>query len=68
MMKQGEEATVKCPNDLDLGLSQIKNGWRSNMSFNWLNHAIDTKYTLSIQECNRKPLYFKQDEDIESLN
>lgn len=68
-MKTGEEATVKCPNHLDLG-GAVKNAWdgryRANNSF--FSKKIDTKYHLKVQECNRHPHYFEDADHVETLS
>lgn len=69
-MKQGEEATVNCPNYLDLG-GRTKNNWSSNYKAGrntWLNNKIDTTYELKVQECRRSPRYFKTDDHLETLS
>jgi len=67
-MKGGEEADVKCPNELDLG-GQIKNGWSSKYKAGqpWLNHKIDTKYHLIVDECSSNPHYFSRNDHVETL-
>ncbi len=56
-MRAGEEAEVKCPNDLDLG-GGIQNEWHSSYGSAWIDDTIDTKYVLSISECALRPASF----------
>jgi len=48
-MKTGEEATVNCPNHLDLGGS-FQNEWHTKYRANqsWISEKIDTKYQLKV--------------------
>ena len=66
-MRAGEEATIHCPNDLDLG-GGIKNEWHSTYGTAWIDDTVDTKYVLSISECSLHPASFGVTPDIETLS
>lgn len=68
-MKTGGEATISCPNHLDLGGS-FQNEWHTKYRANqsWIGGKIDTKYQLRVQECSVTPHLFDAHEHLETLS
>jgi len=64
-MHIGEVAMIHCPNDLDLG-GAVQNNWHSDYGFSWVANKIDTRYKITLLDCDPNPVRFQR-QDKESL-
>lgn len=52
-----ETAMIHCPNDLDLG-GGIQNEWHHKYGYAWVNDKIDTRYKITLLDCDTNPIGF----------
>jgi len=52
---------IHCPNDLDLG-GQIQNEWHNKYGSSnaWVKDKIDTRYKLTLIDCDENPIAFEK--------
>lgn len=52
-----ETAMIHCPNDLDIG-GGIQNQWHNKYGNVWVDNKIDTRYKITLLDCDQNPVAF----------